>query len=136
MPFWSSWRRAMMSRRGGCRAMPSPWRGCNSGSRWPPVNWPPSSARLAVLFGAKLDIERAQAISRQLFDVLDGHLAGRRYLVGDTPTIADVAIYSYRHMPPRGVSLDLYGHVRAWLRRIEVLPGSVAMRRSTPPESV
>jgi glutathione S-transferase len=27
----------------------------------------PSSARLAVLFGAKLDIERAQVISRQLF---------------------------------------------------------------------
>jgi glutathione S-transferase len=29
----------------------------------------PSSARLAVLFGARLDIERAHAISRQLFDV-------------------------------------------------------------------
>jgi glutathione S-transferase len=72
----------------------------------------PSSARLAVLFGANLDIERAEAISRQLFDVLDGHLAGRRYLVGDTATIADVAIYSYTaHAPEGGVSLDPYGHV-------------------------
>jgi glutathione S-transferase len=35
-----------------------------------------------------------------------------------------------------GVSLDPYGHVRAWLARIEVLPGFVAMRRSTPPELV
>ena len=97
----------------------------------------PSSARLAVLFGARLDIERAQAISRQLFDVLDGHLAGRRYLVGEAPTIADIAIYTYTaHAPEGGVSLDPYGHVRAWLRRIEARPGFVAMRRSSRPVSV
>jgi len=94
----------------------------------------PSAARLAVLFGARLDLERAQAISRQLFDVLDGQLAGRLFLVGDTPTIADVAIYSYTaHAPEGGVSLDPYGHVRAWLARIEALPGFVPMRRSAPP---
>jgi glutathione S-transferase len=94
----------------------------------------PSAARLAVLFGARLDVDRAQAISQQLFKVLDSHLTGRKFLVDDLPTIADVAIYSYTaHAPEGGVSLDPYGHVRAWLARIEALPGFVAMRRSAPP---
>ncbi len=94
----------------------------------------PSSARLAVLFGGRLDLERAKAISQQLFDVLDGHLAGRPFLTGDAPTIADVAIYSYTALAPEGgVPLDPYRHVRAWLARIEALPGFVPMRRSEPP---
>jgi len=94
----------------------------------------PSMARFIMLFGARLDLDRAQTISRQLFDVLDGHLAGRPFLAGDTPTIADIAMYSYTaHAPEGGVPLDPYGHVRAWLARIEALPGFVAMRSSTPP---
>jgi len=97
----------------------------------------PSMARLAVVFGARLDLDRAQAIARQLYDVLDGYLAEREFLVGNTPTIADVAIYSYTaHAPEGGVSLDPYGHVRAWLARIEALAGFVPMRRSAPPELV
>lgn len=97
----------------------------------------PSMARLAVVFGARLDLDRAQAIARQLYDVLDGYLAEREFLVGNTPTIADIAIYSYTaHAPEGGVSLDPYGHVRAWLARIEALPGFVPMRRSAPPELV
>jgi glutathione S-transferase len=94
----------------------------------------PSAARLAVLFGARADLDRAQANSQQLFKILDGHLSGRQFLVGDTPTIADIAIYSYTaHAPEGGVSLDPYGHMRAWLARIEALPGFVPMRRSAPP---
>jgi glutathione S-transferase len=94
----------------------------------------PSAARLAVLFGARVDLDRAQVNSQQLFKVLDGHLSGRQFLVGDAPTIADIAIYSYTaHAPEGGVSLDPYDHVRAWLARIEALPGFVPMRRSAPP---
>jgi glutathione S-transferase len=97
----------------------------------------PSMARLAVVFGARLDLDRAQAISRQLYDVLDGYLAKRQFLVGDTPTIADIAIYSYTaHAPEGGVSLDPYGHVRAWLARIKALPGFIPMRSSAAPEPV
>jgi len=96
----------------------------------------PSSARLAVLFGARLDLDRAQAMSRDLFKTLDGHLAKQQFLVGDAPTIADIAIYSYTaHAPEGGVSLEPYDRVRAWLGRIEALPGFVAMRRSSPPTS-
>ena len=97
----------------------------------------PSMARFAVLFDGRLDLDRAQAIGRQLYDVLDGYLADRHYLFGDTPTIADIAIYSYTaHAPEGGVSLDPYGPVRAWLARIEALRGFVPMRSSATPKVV
>jgi glutathione S-transferase len=94
----------------------------------------PSSARFIKLFGARLDLDHAQAISRQLFEVLDKELAKRPYLAGDAPTIADVTLYSYTALAPEGgVPLDPYGNVRTWLARIEALPGFVPMRRSEPP---
>src|SRR5580704_9660107 len=97
----------------------------------------PASARLGTLFGARIDLERARTIAQQLYDVLDDYLRERRFLVGDTPTIADIAIYSYTaHAPEGGVSLDPYRHVRAWLARIEALQGFIAMRRSPPPAQV
>jgi glutathione S-transferase len=53
--------------------------------------------------------------------------------LSSTPTIADIAIYSYTaHAPEGGVSLEPYGNIRAWLARIEALPGFVAMPRSAP----
>jgi glutathione S-transferase len=95
----------------------------------------PATARLAVLFGARVDLQRAQGIGRQLYDILDGYLAERQFLVGDHPTIADIAIYSYTaHAPEGGISLDPYDHVRAWLGRIEALQGFVPMRRSEIPK--
>ena len=94
----------------------------------------PAAARLVTVFGAKLDHERAKAIATQLYAVLDAHLAGRKFLVGGAPTIADIAIYSYTaHAPEGGVALDSYGNVRQWLARIEALPGFVPMQRTPAP---
>ena len=74
---------------------------------------------------------RAKAIAAQLYAVVDPHLATRRFLTGDKPTIADVAIYSYTaHAPEGGVSLEPYRNVRAWLARIEALAGFVPMKRT------
>jgi len=83
-----------------------------------------ASARLVNLFGAKLDLERAQTIANNLFTQLEAHLVGREFLVGNGPTIADVAGYSYLAQAPEGgISLEPYPQVRAWLARIEALPG-------------
>lgn len=93
----------------------------------------PAAARLVALFGLPLDGVRARTIAGELYGVLDAFLDGRRFLVGEAPTIADVALYSYTaHAPEGGVSLDPYPNVRAWLARIEALPGFIAMPRSTP----
>ncbi|WP_437597862.1 glutathione S-transferase [Sorangium sp. So ce590] len=93
----------------------------------------PAAARLVSVFGFRLDHERARAIAAQLFAVLDQHLAARRFLSGDEPTLADVAMYTYTaHAPEGGAPLDPYGHIRAWLARVEDLPGFVPMQRALP----
>jgi glutathione S-transferase len=92
----------------------------------------PGAARLVKLFGFPLDHARAVAVSGQLLPVLDRVLSTQAFLTGTTPTIADVAIYSYTALAPEGeVSLEPYGNIRAWLARVEALPGFVPMQRAT-----
>ncbi len=67
-------------------------------------------------------------LQTRLLAVMEGELTRRDWLVGTTPTLADVAVYSYvAHAPEGNVSLDDYPQVRAWLGRVEALPGFVAM---------
>lgn len=88
----------------------------------------PAAARLVTVFGARLDPSYAQAIATRAFDRLERHLEGRDWLVGDRPSIADVAVYSYTaHAPEGNVSLAAYPRIRALLARIEALPGFVPM---------
>ncbi|EPX58129.1 Glutathione S-transferase [Cystobacter fuscus DSM 2262] len=92
----------------------------------------PAAARLVTVFGRALDAERAKAIASGLYGVLDPYLTTRSFLAGEAPTLADVALYSYTaHAPEGGVSLEPYGNIRAWLARIEALPGFVPMRRTS-----
>ena len=89
----------------------------------------PANARVNVLFRRPQD-SRCAEIAQLLFIRMDQHLAGQPFLAADHPTIADMALYTYTsHAPEGGVSLAPYGHVRAWLARIEALPGFVGMRR-------
>jgi glutathione S-transferase len=89
----------------------------------------PAAARLVTVFGAKLDHDRAKAIAGGVLGVLDGQLAGRAFVTGANPTIADISLYSYiAHAPEGEVSLEPYPAIRAWLARIEALPGFVPMQ--------
>jgi len=89
----------------------------------------PAAARLVNVFGAALDHQRAIDVAHNVLGVLESHLDGRDWLVGNQPTIADVANYAYiAHAPEGDVSLDNYPQVRAWLQRIAALPGFVPMQ--------
>lgn len=89
----------------------------------------PAAARMVTVFGAKLDHDRAKVIAGGVLSVLDGQLAGRAFVTGATPTIADISLYSYiAHAPEGEVSLEPYPAIRAWLARIEALPGFVPMQ--------
>jgi glutathione S-transferase len=91
----------------------------------------PGAARLVALFGAKLDHDRARAGAGVLFGIMEAELGTRAYLASDAATLADVALYSYTLLAPEGgVSLDGYPNVRAWLGRVEELPGFKPMVRS------
>lgn len=94
----------------------------------------PAAARMVKLFNAPFDYERTRQIAAQLYAVLEAHLQKRAYLIGAQPTIADIALYSYTaHAPEGGVSLEPYPQIRAWLARIEALPGFTGMPRSAVP---
>ncbi|WP_298973110.1 glutathione S-transferase family protein [uncultured Roseobacter sp.] len=88
----------------------------------------PAAARLINVFNAPFDMEFCQATAARVLGRLDAHLDGRDFLVGDKPTIADVAIYSYTaHAPEGDVSLEPYPNVRRLLANIEALDGFVPM---------
>ncbi|AXA69342.1 glutathione S-transferase [Achromobacter insolitus] len=96
-----------------------------------PVAFGPAAARMVTLFGAAYDVDSTLARAHALLQVMDGELAGRAFLAGEAPTIADVACYTYvAHAPEGNVSLDAYPHVRAWLSRIEALPRFAPMPSS------
>jgi glutathione S-transferase len=83
-----------------------------------------AAARLITVFGAPLDVDFAAATAAKAMQKLEKGLEGHDWLVGDRPTIADVAAYSYTaHAPEGNVSLDPYPNVRAWIARFEALDG-------------
>ena len=91
----------------------------------------PMTARLAAVFGLPVDTAKAQAAAASLFAVMDAELAERPFLVGEHPTIADIALYTYTaHAPEGGVALEPYPTILAWIERIEALPGFLPMKAS------
>ena len=56
--------------------------------------------------------------------VLEGHLAGRDWVVGDGPTIADLSLCGYLFYPEdKGLERGDFPAIDAWLTRIEGLDG-------------
>ncbi|WP_170376988.1 glutathione S-transferase family protein [Ruegeria atlantica] len=91
----------------------------------------PAAARLINVFNAPLNKDFTHATAAKVLAKLDAHLEGREWLVGDAPTIADVAIYSYTaHAPEGDVSLEPYANVRRLLANVEALDGFVPMPRT------
>lgn len=80
-----------------------------------------------VLTQAQRDaISSKQAAGQAALDLMDDHLAGRGYLVGDALTLSDIPLYAYTHVAHEG-GFDLTRKlaVKAWLRQIESTPGFV-----------
>lgn len=96
----------------------------------------PAAARVAHIFRRPQNPQSA-VIALNLFGVMEQHLAGRSWLAADHATIADIAMYSYTaHAPEGGITLEHWPELRAWLRRVEALPGFIGMQRSALPEAV
>jgi len=90
-----------------------------------------AAARVIVLFKRPDDPSPAIARANALLQVMESELANRPFLAGQVPTLADIANYTYTaHAPEGNVSLEPYPNVRAWLARIEALPGFIPMMKS------
>jgi glutathione S-transferase len=98
------------------------------------VAFGPAAARAITLWGYPGDAGHARTVATGLLHFFDDHLATRRFLAADTPTIADLACYSYVARAPEGcIALEPYPAVRAWLARIEALDRFVPLARTEAP---
>ena len=79
------------------------------------------------------ELQRAQfpakkAAGEAALALMDEHLAGQDWLVGERISLADVALYAYTHVAEGGgFRLANYPAVQAWLTRVEATPGYVRM---------
>ena len=71
-------------------------------------------------------LEERRAAGYRALDAMERHLEGREFLVGASPTLADLALYAYTHVAPEG-GFDLSGYpaVGAWLERVAAMPRHV-----------
>jgi glutathione S-transferase len=71
-------------------------------------------------------LEERTAAGYRALDAMERHLAGGDFLVGGSPTLADIALYAYSHVAPEGgFDLTRYPAIEAWLERVAAMPRHV-----------
>lgn len=85
-------------------------------------------SRAVVRLNRPWNLEETQAHGDAGLSVINARLQGRDWLVGDRPTLADIACFPYVALSPEGgLSLDNYPNIQAWIARIKALPGFIGM---------
>lgn len=88
----------------------------------------PASARLVDKFGYEIDKPDTLRRSARILPLVDAHLARRKWLALERPTIADCAVFPYVALAHEGgVSLVPYPNIRRWIGRVKELPHFLAM---------
>jgi len=82
-------------------------------------NWvkPPADPAIHAFFRGRIDGNLA---------IVNKRLAGRSFMLGEKPTIADVSMAAYLYYPAEEFGFDIAGthsNIAAWLNRIKALPG-------------
>ena len=71
-------------------------------------------------------VPERQAAGYRALDAMERQLDGRRWLVGDAMSLADIALYAYTHVAGEGgFDLGRYPAIGDWLARIAAEPGHV-----------
>lgn len=85
----------------------------------------PSRAHLATPERLKELLESGHSV----LQVMEDHLGARNWLVGDTPSVADIALYAYTHTAGSqgGFEMDRFPAINSWLARVSALDGYVAL---------
>jgi glutathione S-transferase len=74
-------------------------------------------------------LEAKMAGGYRSLDAMEKHLGdGREWFVGDSPTLADLALYGYTHVAHEGgFDMSRYPLIGAWISRVASMPGHVPM---------
>jgi glutathione S-transferase len=106
---------------------------------WEQYNHEPNVATLrfwrafigeAALSDAQRDqLAGKQAAGEAALALMDEHLEGRHWFVGDLPSLADICLFAYTHVAGEG-GLDLarYAALTGWLERVRALPDFVPLK--------
>jgi glutathione S-transferase len=104
---------------------------------WEQYNHEPNVATLRFWLafvgeGNLTDLQRAQLPAKKAagdaaLALMDEHLAERAFFVGDSLSLADIALYAYSHVAEEGGGFQLADHpnVSAWLARVAAAPGYI-----------
>ncbi len=72
------------------------------------------------------ELRKAAEKFHRFAKVLDGHLEGRDWLVGDGITLADIAVaVSFMYAVPGQYPLEDYANIKRWFAQVEALPAWV-----------
>lgn len=118
------------------------WPGDSADHRVTAMQWLAFSSRLTATVGElrlhamlnkPIDVTTARAGSKAVLRELESHLTeqrirGHKWLVADTPTIADIACFPYAALSPdAGIEHDAYPAIRNWLYELRSLDGFITM---------
>lgn len=102
-----------------------------------------ASYRFMKSFGPKAPDPAVMAWLRPRIDsawgIVERHLAGRSYLVGDAPTIADFSLSGYLFYPVEESGIDLaaqFPQLHAWTQRLQQIPGWASPYELLPGQQV
>jgi glutathione S-transferase len=69
-------------------------------------------------------VDFLQTRVRSVYGIVEKHLAGRAFMLGDRPTIADISMAGYVYYPEEtGIDRSVFPNIEAWTQRIAALPG-------------
>ena len=72
-----------------------------------------------------------QRLGYAALDVMERHLEGRTFFVGERYSIADIALFAYTHVGHEGgFDLERYPRIRGWLDRVRAQPRHVPITKS------
>ena len=113
-------------------------------SNWESAHWAPAGTpivfeRVVKKLGGMGDpnpaeVARGEALFHPLAEVLNGHLRGKRWLLGDTLTVADFAVATgLAFADAAQLPLEKYVEIVRWYDGFRVLPGW--QKSLVPPQS-
>jgi len=105
---------------------------------WEQYNHEPNIATLRFWIGwvgidRLTDLQRSQMpvkrkLGHEALQLMDSHLKGREWFVGDAFSLADICLFAYTHVADEAdFDLALYPKVIEWMERIMTQPGHVPL---------
>jgi len=76
-------------------------------------------------------LPQKRTLGHAALDVMEQHLTGHTFFIGERYLIADIALYAYTHVAHEGgFDLSRYPDIRAWLGWVRMQPKHIPITQS------